>query len=194
MASNRLSEIPQTSDENIDFVQLHQIILNLYQNNKEIDELDSVNIVFIRELAYKCPTSKAVSNAKAILDLLFNEKVPDCQEDTLSEKSMIANKPNNSLNRDIKKYFAEIDNCESLLGNNYPDPFTGTTTIPYSLPEGVNGKIIILDINGKKIKEYSLDATQNSIIINTENWSTGTYFYTLRINGLIFGSKKMLIK
>ncbi|MGC9331324.1 MAG: FlgD immunoglobulin-like domain containing protein, partial [Bacteroidales bacterium] len=70
------------------------------------------------------------------------------------------------------------------LNSNYPNPFNPTTTIEYSLPEQTDVKLIIYDIKGNTIKQWtypSQNAGYYSVIWNGTNnlgnqISTGIYF------------------
>ncbi len=193
-ANTILNQIPQNTDENIDFVQYNTLILNLYSQGKTIYDLDSTQINYIRTLAYKCPPNGSVSNAKAVLDILYNEKVPQCQIQDDLDKRMQVNNPNRNIGNDTKGTIEEIDNDESMIKDIYPNPFTNTVTIPYILPEGLTGTILIYDINGKIIEEFEAQTGENKIELNTKKWASGTYIITMKINSFVFSSRKMIKK
>ena len=50
-AANKLNDIPTDNIEVYDWLQLSQILLSLYQENKSVYELDSLDIVFIPQVA-----------------------------------------------------------------------------------------------------------------------------------------------
>jgi len=90
------------------------------------------------------------------------------------------------------------------LWQNIPNPYTQSTTIPYYLPAGT--KTAYLRIHNKKgqlIDEYNLMQEQCStsgyftrqhcqIEISTANWGSGTYFYSIIIDGEVKQTKKMV--
>lgn len=88
------------------------------------------------------------------------------------------------------------------LGNNYPNPFNPTTRFTYSLPEDVNVKVQVYDINGREIKTLvnRMEIAGNrSIIWNGtndfgENVSTGLYFYKIEAANFIKTKKMVLLK
>jgi len=81
-----------------------------------------------------------------------------------------------------------------FLGNNIPNPFKNTTSIPYFIPEGSNGILTISNIDGKPIKSYSLTEGSNKLEISLAGFGNGMYFYTLNIDdGRIIRHKKMIL-
>ena len=141
-------------------------------------------MAFVYDLAYQCPANPAVYNARAIVDLLLGEHIPPCPSGLYTKSMQVSNH---------NEYFNEerIDN--PVLGDNYPEPFTGTTNIPYYLPDDLTGKIIILDVHGKKIAEYKAEKGENILKIRTQNWAIGVYMYGLQIEGIMYVYKKMVL-
>jgi hypothetical protein len=83
------------------------------------------------------------------------------------------------------------------LLQNYPNPFNSTTTIPFLLPQRTNVILKVYDIFGREIatlinKEF--DAGEHSIQFNTNDLSTGVYFYRLQAGNFIEQKKMILIK
>lgn len=80
----------------------------------------------------------------------------------------------------------------SIFLQNYPNPFTESTTIKYNLEQS-NGKLLITDVQGKTIAEYKLNNTSGEIIV-AENLKSGIYFYALYSNDKMISKNKMLIQ
>jgi hypothetical protein len=129
-------------------------------------------------LAYECPAGITATNAKAVLAYLFREEVPDCP--AIGTRSF--HLTDNYDNKETDMY----------LGDNYPDPFTGVTVIPYCLPDETEAKLIISDALGKHIAEFDLYGGKNTIEIDTKNWADGIYLYGLSIDNIIYEYKKMI--
>lgn len=92
---------------------------------------------------------------------------------------------------DQNRITSEIDQPEM---NVFPNPSVYESTITYKLPNGVNsGEIIIYDLTGKQIKSYAVDNTFSSILIQQNEMAAGTYVYTLKANGQIVDSKKIVL-
>jgi hypothetical protein len=94
------------------------------------------------------------------------------------------------------------------LLHNYPNPFNPTTTLQYGLPEACDVDLVIFDITGRKIKEWSIGNQQagwHKLIWDGTNQSgqqvsTGVYIYSLRAgdpsasSGQVFvDTKKMVL-
>lgn len=182
-AAAKLAAMPVDDPEVADWVQLNQLLLSLFSEDKTLQQLDKDQIQFIRDLANKCPAGLGTSNAQAILHLLYREEFEECPLD-MSLKSLQIPEPD---------VFANYKDENQVLGENYPDPAGDRTTIPYYLPEGINGRIEIWDINGRLINQYNAYSGEHNIHVDTKNWNAGIYIYTLVIEGMPLISKKMII-
>jgi Chaperone of endosialidase/Secretion system C-terminal sorting domain len=80
------------------------------------------------------------------------------------------------------------------LLQNTPNPFSGTTTIRYALPEGVsNATIAVFDLNGKMQLQYGNLNGSSQITINGNTLQPGMYIYTLLAEGQEVVSKRMIL-
>ena len=86
-------------------------------------------------------------------------------------------------------------NTTILLSQIIPNPVYSSAAISYTLPSTyAKAKIVITDIAGKVIKEYSLTGTgKNMLQINANTFSSGTYQYALYVDDKLIDSKKMLV-
>lgn len=72
------------------------------------------------------------------------------------------------------------------LGQNYPNPYSGSTTIPFTLVKQSDVNLGIYDLNGRllrTIKKEAMEAGDHTISINTEELglATATYLYRIQI-------------
>jgi protocatechuate 3,4-dioxygenase beta subunit len=96
----------------------------------------------------------------------------------------------------------EAENAKQFkLGQNYPNPYQGETTIPLNLINSSKVKIELYDLNGRNlgaIYEGNLDAGEHHIpFITSEKLATGNYIYQLTLeneNGVYKDSKMMTAK
>jgi len=82
------------------------------------------------------------------------------------------------------------------LKQNYPNPFNPVTTIEYQLSRSGMVELAIFDIQGKQIDKLvhtNQKAGKHLVDFNGANYSSGIYFYRLRINGQIKAIKKMAL-
>ncbi len=178
-AATKLANIPVDIPEIYDWVQLNQILLSIYQQGKTLYDLDSMDIAFIRELAYTCPSSLGTANAQSILLLLFNEEVPECLQGETRSLQLNGNK------QEFK--------TGAYLDDNYPDPFSNITFVHYYVPEGQQGTIIVNDMFGRKMAKYKAAAGDNVIKIDAHNWNSGVYNFGLVVNGKTIEFRKMVL-
>ncbi len=81
---------------------------------------------------------------------------------------------------------------------NYPNPFNPTTTISFSIADYTkNTELVIYNLKGQEIRQFSISDDQHSIVWNgtdENNYSvsSGIYFYKLR-NGNYTSTKKMIL-
>ena len=78
------------------------------------------------------------------------------------------------------------------LEQNNPNPFTKNTTIRYSIPQGSKGQINIYDQTGKLVKALNANDSGQSELSGYD-LTSGTYTYTLMVNGKVALSKQMLV-
>ncbi len=85
------------------------------------------------------------------------------------------------------------------LFQNYPNPFNPTTTISFNLTaeDAENAKLVIYNIKGQQIRQYSILNDRSSITWdgrdeNGKPVSSGIYFYKLK-SGKLTKTKKMIL-
>ncbi len=144
--------------------------------------MDSTQLAFIREQAYKCPVDLASANAQSVLYLLFTEEVPECELMTTRSSRML-----------VKPVDFVLPDSDAYMEDNFPDPFTDYTLINYYLPEEMTGKIIVNDMFGRVIAEYNLKSGENTLEILNKNWAPGVYSYGMIVNDKAIEFKKMVI-
>ncbi len=87
--------------------------------------------------------------------------------------------------------------AEYELGNNYPNPFNPSTTIPFSLKESGKVKVTVYNILGQEMRvltNKNYHAGIHKIKFNAAGMTTGVYFYRLEVNGVAFMKKFVLVK
>jgi len=92
----------------------------------------------------------------------------------------------------------ESNTAESfLLEQNYPNPFNPTTTIEYYIPKTSHIIISIYNINGQKIDELVNHQQQSGYYtfkLNAINYSSGVYFYQIKVEDFQQVKKCLLIR
>ncbi len=94
---------------------------------------------------------------------------------------------------DIEKFDMPV---EYALEQNYPNPFSSATTIPFVLSDNNLVTLSVYDIAGRKIaglvNEYR-EAGKYEIPFNPENLESGLYYYRLTVGNQFVETKKMLL-
>jgi hypothetical protein len=86
------------------------------------------------------------------------------------------------------------------LGQNYPNPFNPKTNIKYQITKNSYIKLIVYDITGKKVA-ILVDQKQSAmggagtyeVSFDGSNYSSGVYFYSLIVDGIIIDTKRMVL-
>jgi len=91
-----------------------------------------------------------------------------------------------------------ITNSGSYLASNYPNPFSASTNITYSLPVDAKVNISLFNQQGQMVRVIK-DAVENAgthnIVFDSNGLEAGIYYYTLKTSGTntINETKRMII-
>jgi len=83
------------------------------------------------------------------------------------------------------------------LGNNYPNPFNPSTSIPYSLSHADFVTIEVFDLMGRRLISNKMGLQQagnHFVTIDGSSLSSGMYFYRLSTSNFVQTKKMLLIK
>jgi hypothetical protein len=90
----------------------------------------------------------------------------------------------------------DYNNDLSKLSQNYPNPFSSTTTIDYTLVNASNVSIEVFDITGKSVtlvSEGYKSAGTHQVTLDATNLNNGIYYYSFKTDaGQV--TKKMVVK
>lgn len=81
------------------------------------------------------------------------------------------------------------------ISQNYPNPFSNTTSLQINIPETVNDAYIyIYDLSGKQIKQIKIaDRGKTSITLSANDLNAGMYIYSLIVDNKFINSKRMIV-
>ena len=127
--------------------------------------------------------------------------------EAIKEQSQSVSKKETEMNARMTQLENEIAQLKSMLqekkGNvtetgsllqNVPNPANGNTTISFYLPENSKGVLQVSDVNGKVVKSFNVSGSgMQDVLVNTTSLSSGSYTYSLSINGKVADSKTMVI-
>jgi hypothetical protein len=81
------------------------------------------------------------------------------------------------------------------LEQNYPNPFSTSTQISYALKNSSHNTLTVYDISGRKVQtlvdEFQA-AGEHSIHWDASHFSSGLYFYELKVDHVSVRVKKMM--
>ena len=112
-----------------------------------------------------------------------------------ADKNMANNK---TTNLKVLNHFEGVPlvNVNNLtLDQNYPNPFSNKTTIPFSLPGAAKVRFFVMDAMGHIVHSFErlYDAGPQSITLDMESYSSGIYFYGIEVDGQR-RMKKMILR
>lgn len=85
---------------------------------------------------------------------------------------------------------------EYKLYQNYPNPFNPVTTIKFTLPVQSKVNLCVYNVNGQLVSELVNNnkvAGFHSIEYNASSFNSGVYYYSLKVDGIIKDTKKMVL-
>ncbi|MBT3169424.1 MAG: T9SS type A sorting domain-containing protein [Candidatus Cloacimonetes bacterium] len=92
-----------------------------------------------------------------------------------------------------------IDSPNATNLSVFPNPFTGETTISFSLTTNLheNARIEIFNVKGQLVETLSnlqiTNSANQEIIWDANNFANGIYFYKLVVGGIAIDTKKMML-
>ena len=78
------------------------------------------------------------------------------------------------------------DGAGHTLEANYPNPFSGSTTIAFTLPRAEHATLSIYDAHGtlvRTLKDEEMSAGSHSVMFDASGLPSGTYLYRLVAGG-----------
>jgi len=104
-------------------------------------------------------------------------------------EKLISNKENSPNN----SYILQLQQ-KAILSQNHPNPFHENTIVNYFIPKDVqNAKIQITTVDGKIVDQVNImEVGKGQVIIKNSFYSSGTYYYSLVLDGLVVETKRMV--
>ncbi|GBD07665.1 hypothetical protein HRbin21_01496 [bacterium HR21] len=85
---------------------------------------------------------------------------------------------------------------DAWLGQNIPNPFEGTTTIPYYIPAGVSrAELVVRDLGGRELRRIELSerGAHGQVRLEMRLLGSGTYEYALVLDGRVVATRQMTL-
>jgi trimeric autotransporter adhesin len=133
---------------------------------------------------------------KAVQELSLSSNQKDSTINSLQEKVDSMQTQINEIRAMLlsKNQSSGLSIPGATLDQNVPNPISNSTTIAYGLPQGTSSaQMQISDMTGKILQTISLSGVgRNTLTLDTSSYASGTYCYSLLINGQLAGTKKMV--
>jgi len=155
---------------------------SLHKKFKELDEENQTLKSQVSELQEQVDDLEE----KALEQDLLKERVNDL-EGLLTQ---LLNQQNPSA-QNQRKSFA----TGASLSQNAPNPLHESTNIEYILPETyTSAALVIQDLNGRQVVQFGLNESAGKITFQPKTYGlgTGTYVYSLVVDGQVTDTKKMV--
>ncbi|HXB11987.1 MAG TPA: tail fiber domain-containing protein, partial [Bacteroidia bacterium] len=180
---------------------------NLGTDNKHISTIDpaGVALIAIQELATQNDSLQSANTQQQEINAQQQQANNNLQQQlndlktTISQMQTAMSQCCNSYSSNMTKEAASplvVTGADAArLQQNAPNPYTGSTVIAYHLPQSTtNAEIIVSDLTGSVIKSVSLTGTgDGQITLSAGSLASGSYFYTLLVNGQKIDTKQMII-
>lgn len=100
-----------------------------------------------------------------------------------------------SVHPEETKTETTLDEGESDLHQNYPNPFTTSTQIEMYVPHAARfAGVVVRDMSGRPLRNIEVPGRgKTSVTIEGDNMSIGMYFYSLVIDGKVVSTKRMAL-
>lgn len=110
-----------------------------------------------------------------------------------------ADPSNNQTNIiEVRGYWQDapvVETTQLVLDQNYPNPFTDRTTIPFSLPNDADVRFFVVDAMGHIVNSFTqhYGAGAQTITLDMSAYASGIYYYGIEVDGKRL-MKKMIMR
>lgn len=99
---------------------------------------------------------------------------------------------------EVINYFEDaptVNGDNLVLEQNYPNPFTQQTTIPFTLPNAAKVRFFVMDAMGHIVHRFEnfYQAGSHLLTVDMEAYAAGVYYYGIEVNGQR-QMRKMILK
>lgn len=128
--------------------------------------------------------------------LLFaNESAPLAVKESVQVSVPTERRVNSFDDREKVAEGQLFSNDKLTVSNIYPNPASEYAEIDYNVKPSLRDvRLIIYNVLGSQVKEYTLDKGEKKLLVNTREMPTGIYFYQLSVEGEKVATKKMLVR
>lgn len=175
IAQNLLNQISATKEEDIRFIELNQLLLNLRTNGRTIFSINADEEQQLLSIANS--GTKTGYKAQAILFAARGTDFPVVLP---------------ALANGGQEWFTSFKSGREQVGNVYPNPAQNSLSFTHHLKTSETGTLQLFTILGKQMGEYTFtgEGTQHLDISHLQN---GLYFCVFSVNGSVIRSSKLSV-
>ena len=146
-------------------------------------------IMGLRYAEFVVPLVKAVQELDA-RDAIQQKEIENLKNELAAIKEMLASSVTSTQSIEVS------DTGKPALGQNIPNPFGTSTTIPFSIPADCNQAMLVIteSATARQMKSIPVSCREKFITLEAGALPSGLYQYTLYVNGEAVDSKSMIIR
>jgi hypothetical protein len=124
-----------------------------------------------------------------------DEKIVDLQRQIDELKAMVTPGSTSNIKPLAKSGGQTPNNMEASLQQNIPNPFNQSSIIRFFVPASAGDvSLVVTDASGKKVKQFDdLSKGSGSVSIEANALSSGSYLYSLIVDGKTIATKQMIL-
>lgn len=170
----------------------NQQITSSVDNPRSFGFLANEVLEHFPEIVYQVDSFTNAVNYSGLVPILV-KVLQEQHEETVKMRSEI-----NKLNDLVESLTKESKNTKGInatLGQNTPNPFSGSSVINYEIQSTFNNAAIkIFDFWGEPILSHNIFSTgQGSFVINAQSLQNGTYHYILVVDDFVVDAKILFV-
>lgn len=165
------------------YVNIMPVIIDMYQNNKSVYDLDAVQTSLLNNIAQDSTCNPGFYAR----NMLVYAGVMEYTEPYLLPDSSL--KAISSVDKPVGK------RSMPPRFKVYPNPASGYIAIEYNIQQqGCDGHILLRDNLGKIVKTIPVSSNKHSFIIPAKGLSNGVYYLSLQCNNNFIATEKVVIQ
>jgi trimeric autotransporter adhesin len=100
-----------------------------------------------------------------------------------------------SMNDGTAKVSFSNESDSPILGQNIPNPFDNSTIIPFRIPKDCNGASIVISESGtgRVVTAIPISCSETHVAVEAGNLASGSYTYSLYVDGKMIDTKSMVL-
>ena len=89
---------------------------------------------------------------------------------------------------------ASLENLHSQTFSDFhPNPASSNTEIHYNLNEDTKSELVVYDLLGNLVRNYSLSPHSKKLSLNLSELNSGMYFVNIKLNDEIHEIKRLIV-